>query len=262
MEKFVVKKKYGQNFIKDQNILNKIVSNIEIKSDDLVIEVGPGQGDLTKSILNNCPYYIGYEIDETLKVFLEKIDNDKQKVIYNDFLSQDINNEISKITYDKLYIIANLPYYITTPIIKKIINDKLPVDAMLLMVQNEVADRFSSNPKCREYGSLTVYMNYYFDIKKLFIVKKDVFYPKPNVDSAILLFTRSTKNYKVNSEETFNKLLRDSFQFKRKTIRNNLINYDLEKIESTLIKNKLTLQSRAEEIPLNVFVEISNSIYS
>ena len=89
-----------------------------------------------------------------------------------------------------------------------------------------------------------------------------MFYPKPNVDSAILLFTRSTKNYKVNSEETFNKLLRDSFQFKRKTIRNNLINYDLEKIESTLIKNKLTLQSRAEEIPLNVFVEISNSIYS
>lgn len=260
MEKFIIKKKYGQNFIKDKNLLVKIVSNIEITEKDLVVEIGPGQGDLTDAILINSPHYIGYEIDDSLNEYLSKFNNEKQKIIYGDFLKQNVIEEINKIKYKKLYIIANLPYYITTPIIKKIINDKLPVDEMLLMIQKEVADRLSSPPKHREYGSLTVFMNYYFDVKKLFDVKKENFIPRPNVDSTILKFSISKSNKKVNDESKFNKLLKDSFQFKRKTIKNNLKDYDLEKIEQILVKNNLTLQSRAEEIPLLVYIEIANSI--
>lgn len=253
---FNIKKKFGQNFIKNQNLLKQIVDNITINEDDLVIEIGPGQGDLTKQIIKNNCFYIGYEIDKELSPFLNSVSNNKQQIIYEDFLQANIINMIKDINYKKMYIIANLPYYITTPIIKKIVDDKLPIHEMLLMVQKEVGDRFCSSPKSKDYGSLTVYLNCFFSIKKIIDVKKENFYPKPKVDSVVLKFTIKPSLLNENNIDKFNKLLRDSFQHKRKIIKNNLQEYDLKKIEQILLKNKLSLQSRPEEIPVEVYIKI------
>lgn len=260
MNSFVIKKKFGQNFIKDQNLLNKIIDHLTINEDDLVIEIGPGQGDLTKAILKNNCYYLGYEIDENLFSFLNCFNNIKQKIIYGDFLQKDINDDIRNIPYKKLYVVGNLPYYITTPIIKKIISDKVPLCEMLLMIQKEVADRFCSNPRHKEYGSITVYLNNYFNIERIIDLKNDVFFPKPKVDSAVLKFTKITPLINEKNEKKFNQLLKDSFQFKRKTIKNNLRDYNLDVIEKILLKHGQSLQSRAEEIPVDVFVEMVESL--
>jgi len=260
MEKFNYKKKYGQNFIKNENLLRKILSFIHIAPEDLVIEIGMGQGDLTKILVENNPFYLGYEIDVELKKYLEKYDNDKTIVIFDDFLKTDIISQIKTIQYNNLFIIANLPYYITTPIINKIISSNINPVKMLLMVQKEVADRFTANIKNKEYGSLTVHLSYYFDIKKVLHVDRNNFIPVPNVDSEILLFEKKVIEKKVIDEKHFEKLLKNSFQFKRKTIKNNLFDYNLITVEKVLKSNNLTLIARAEEIPLNVFIDLSNEL--
>ena len=159
-----------------------------------------------------------------------------------------------------LLIIAKLPYYITTPIITKVIELDLDVSKMVIMVQKEVGDRFSSKPGNKEYGSITVFLNYYFNIKKLFDVSRNCFYPKPNVDSVILMLEKKNDTYNVKDREKLFKLIRDSFSFKRKTIKNNLKGYDLNKVEEVLINNGYSLSSRAEELPLDVFIQIANEV--
>lgn len=260
MEKYKAKKYYGQNFIKDKNILRKIVNVVPLQDNDLVIEIGMGQGDLTNIILEKNPYYIGYEIDNDLEPYLVKYNKEKSKVIFGDFLKKNIIEHINDITYNNLYVIANLPYYITTPIIVKIINDQLPVNSMVLMVQKEVADRFTAKINSKQYGSITVYLNSFFNIEKEFIVTKNNFIPKPNVDSEIICLTRNNNNELINDFDYFQNLIKDAFQFKRKTIKNNLRDYDLVIIEKVLKENNLDLNSRAEQIPMEVFVEMSNSL--
>lgn len=259
MKKYRAKKRLGQNFIKDKNLLLKIAGSIEYNQEDLVIEIGMGQGDLTRAIMNYDPNYIGYEIDKDLKEYLEPLRSEKRKILYENFLKSDVLTELKEKKYNNLYIISNVPYYITSAIITKIIKDKLPVKKMVLLVQKEVAERFSAMPKSREYGSMTVYLNYYFNIKKLFSVNRKSFNPIPDVDSELILL-ESIKGKIIVEDEKFEKLLKDSFQFKRKTIKNNLKNYDLSLIEKILIKNNLSLTSRAEEIPVDVFIEICNEI--
>ena len=162
--------------------------------------------------------------------------------------------------YDRLFIIANLPYYITTPIIEKIIDSGVLIEEMYLMMQKEVGERLKASPKTKEYGSLTVYINYYFDVKKVMDVSRNVFIPKPNVDSVVMKFKTKKEKEKVINETHFFALVRNSFRQKRKTIKNNLSEYNLNIVENVLLKNNLSLQSRAEEIPLKVFVEISNEL--
>ena len=159
---------------------------------------------------------------------------------------------------DNIHVIANIPYYITTPIIEKIIDSNLNILDMTLMVQKEVADRLSSKPKSSEYGYITVYLNYYFDVKKLFNVPKECFKPAPKVDSAIIQLVKKDK-VKVN-EGVFFKLIKDSFKLKRKNLRNNLKEYDLDKISKVLSKYDMTLNNRAEELPLEIFIDIANNI--
>ena len=190
---------------------------------------------------------------------LSKFENEKTKIIFDDFLKRDILSDIKEIKYNKLFIIGNLPYYITTPIILSIIESSLNVENMVFMVQKEVADRFSSNPGSKEYGSISVLLNYYFNIKKLFDVSRTKFYPVPNVDSSVIKFEK--KDYLIPVDfEKFNKLVRDSFQFKRKNIKNNLKGYDLNKIDEVLKKYSFSLSSRAEELSMDIFVDIANNI--
>ena len=262
MEKYIAKKKYGQNFIKDTNILYKITNSLPIKENDLVIEIGLGQGDLTKTILEKKSFFIGYEIDKELAVFLDNFQSSKTKIIFKDFLKTNIKEDFDNIEFDKLYVISNLPYYITTPIITKIIKEQIPVDSMILMMQKEVANRFCASPGYRDYGSVTVFLNYYFDIVKLFPVNRKSFTPEPNVDSQVVMFKRKEKLLQINNFETFEKLLRDSFQFKRKTIKNNLHDYDINTLSKILENHGLNLSSRAEEMPLEVFVDLANNIIS
>lgn len=259
---FNFKKKFGQNFIVDENIINSIVTKSAIDKETLVIEIGPGAGSLTAKLAESSKQVLCYEIDTTLKEILNE--NLKQynnvDIIYQDFLEADVINDIKKYNYTKLYIVANLPYYITTPIIINVIEKKLNVDKMVVMVQKEVGDRFKANVGTKDYNSLSIYLNYYFNVKKLMDISRNIFIPKPNVDSIVVEFTKKENNYNLKNEEIFFKLIRDSFTQKRKTIRNNLKNYDLNKIEEVLKKHNQDLSTRAEQITIETFVEIANNL--
>ena len=261
---FNFKKKYGQNFLKNDSIPKKIVHSVDIKEDSLVIEVGPGAGVMTKIIASNpnVKHVIAYEIDESLEDILDEqlIGFDNVTVIYDDFLKRNVQIDLDKYEFTNLYVIANLPYYITTPIIMKLIELNLDLEKVVVMVQKEVADRFCAKPKNREYGSITVFLNYYFDVKKEFDVSRNLFTPKPNVDSIVISLSRRKDRYNVKNQEKFFKLVKDSFKFKRKTLRNNLKGYDLEKISNVLSKYRLDLTVRAEHLPIEVFIDISNNI--
>lgn len=255
--KFNFKKKYGQNFLNDEKVISNIANSIHPNENDLVIEIGPGSGALTKYLKGfNCNV-ICYEIDTELDQYLSKYKSDKLNIIYNDFLKCDVISDISKIKYENLYIIGNLPYYITTPIILRIIELNLNIKEMVFMVQKEVAKRFSSKPGNREYGSITVLLNYFYNIESLFVVNRSKFTPVPNVDSAVIKFN-SKESLSVDFDK-FNKFIKDAFLMKRKNLRNNLKNYDLDKIDSILSKYGFSISNRAEEIPLEVFIEIINN---
>ncbi|MGN1000422.1 MAG: 16S rRNA (adenine(1518)-N(6)/adenine(1519)-N(6))-dimethyltransferase RsmA [Bacilli bacterium] len=251
------KKKYGQNFLIDDNIIKKIISVFSSEKEDLVIEIGPGSGMLTKELAKKSKV-LAYEIDKDLEnILLKNVDSNNLTVIWDDFLNRKISEDIKKFTYNKLFVVANLPYYITTPIIMKIIEEKLNIEEMVLMVQKEVGDRFSSPPGNKNYGSITVFLNYYFEVRKLFDVSRNCFYPKPNVDSVIISLKAKKKEEVVNEEKLF-RLIKDSFKFKRKTLRNNLNGYDLKAIENILKEYNFDLSVRAEQLPLEIFIKITN----
>ena len=259
---FQFKKKFGQNFIVDENVINKIVNLSGVAKETLVLEIGPGSGALTWKLSQYAKNVVCYEIDEKLKPLLDEnvgtLEN--VEVIYEDFLKANINEQLSKHSYGKFYIVANLPYYITTPIIVKIIEDSINVDKIVIMVQKEVGDRFSSKPGNKTYGSVTVFLNHYFEVKKIMDVSRNVFMPVPNVDSIILSMTPTTNKKMLSDEKLFFALVRDAFKQKRKTIRNNLLKYDLLKIEKVLKKHSYDLSVRAENLSYEIFVEIANEL--
>ena len=259
---FKFKKKYGQNFLKDKNILESIVNKSGVDKDTLVIEIGVGAAALTSYLNKKAKYVVGYEIDNTLKEILhDKLKNSTNtQIIFDDFLNRTIKDDISKYNYKKLYVVANLPYYITTPIIEKIINDNVAVDKIVVMVQKEVGDRFNAKVGSKEYNSLTIFLNYYFEIKKLINVSRNSFIPAPNVDSVVIEMKQREKKYYVKNESLFFKLVRDSFKYKRKNLRNNLNGYNLDRILEVLKKYNLDLNVRAEAITIDIFMEISNNL--
>ena len=260
MDKFVHKKSLGQNFLKDKNILMKIIDAVDVKEDDLVIEIGPGQGALTKYLKLYHSNLICYEVDNRVRKYLDKFVDEKTKIIYEDFMKRNFVRDISEVKFNKLYVIANLPYYITSPIIEKLIESRLDVNGMVFMVQKEVADRFAAKPGSKDYGYMTVYLNYYYDVEKLFFVDRKCFDPVPNVDSAVIRFNKKEDKPELKNEKLFFKLIKDSFHMKRKNIRNNLKTYNLDIIEKTLNKYGLNLQDRAENISLECFIELANNL--
>ncbi len=262
MEDFKFKKSYGQNFLNDHNIIENIVSKTNIEKDSLVIEIGPGAGILTKELAKYAKNVLSYEIDNRLEEILDENLKDYHNIniIFDDFLKRDIKDDIKDYDYKKLYVVANIPYYITTPILMKIIDSKLPFEAITIMIQKEVGERFTARIGTRDYSSITVYLNYYFDIIKLFDVSRNCFTPKPNVDSVVISLVKKKDKYHVSNEELFFEFVRDAFKYKRKNLRNNLKRYDLVKIDKVLQKYHKDLTSRAEELDINIFVDIANEL--
>lgn len=264
MSDFKFKKKYGQNFLQNKNIINRIAMVGNVSDDSLIIEVGPGSGNLTVALaeLYKKSNILAYEVDSSLEDILTNRlrDYNNVKILFADFLKADVVNDIKNYTYDSLYFISNVPYYITTPILFKLINSDLFFEKIVMMVQKEVGDRFCSKVGSKSYGALTVILNYYFEIKKEFIVDRNQFYPKPNVDSVVVSFSNKRNKEKLNNRAFFFKLVHDSFQFRRKTLRNNLKNYDLEKIQMILSKYDYDLNVRAEKLDYKIFIEIANSL--
>ena len=264
MEKYDVKfkKKFGQNFLKDINVVKKIVRSAEIDGKSLVIEVGPGGGIMTRELSLVAENVLAYEIDEELKEEHAKRlgDRDNITILFQDFLESDIVSDVEKYDYDKLYFVSNVPYYITTPIILKLIESGLSFEKIVMMVQKEVGDRFSTKSGNKEYGSITVLLNYFYNIKKEFFVSRKQFVPEPNVDSVIISFSEKNDKLPLNNFKFFEKLVRDSFQYKRKTLRNNLKGYDLDKVNKVLEKYGKDLSVRAEALDVEVFVEIANEL--
>lgn len=257
---FQFKKMYGQNFIREANIVEKICHVAEIKENSLVIEIGAGSGMLTRELAKVSGHVLTYEIDEALEDILavELKEYSNIDIIFDDFLHRDLIADLKNYTYEHLYVVANLPYYITTPIITRIIDSNLPVEKIVVMVQKEVGDRFSAKVGTKDYNSLTVFLNYYFSIKKEFLVSRNCFVPKPNVDSVVVSFTKKENRLEVFNLELFFSLVRDSFKFKRKTLRNNLKNYQFSMIEEGLKQLGYQGTVRAEQLSLEDFVFLSN----
>ena len=264
MERYSVKfkKKFGQNFLKEVNTVKKIVSVANIGDNSLVIEVGPGGAIMTRELAQVADHVLAYEIDTDLKDELASrlVECDNVEVKFMDFLTSDLKSDVEKFNTSNIYFVSNVPYYITTPILMKIMESGVPFKKIVMMVQKEVGDRFSTTPGNREYGSITVLLNYFYDVKKEFIVSRKQFVPEPNVDSVIVSFTEKEDKLPLKDFDKFQKLILDSFQFKRKNLRNNLKGYDLEKIESILNLWGYDLTVRAEQLDVEIFVEIANAI--
>ncbi len=264
MEKYDVKfkRKYGQNFLKNISVVERIVDVSGVGARDLVIEVGPGGAIMTRELSKRAGNVLAYEIDEDLKDELSKrLDGcSNVDVLFKDFLDADLVNDVKNYSYDKLFFVSNVPYYITTPILMKLIDSNLSFSKIVMMVQKEVGDRFSTKPGSKEYGSITVLLNYFFDVKKEFLVSRNQFVPVPNVDSVIVSFTEKKDKKYLKDFTFFQKVVRDSFQFKRKTIKNNLRSYDLDTVSNVLSKYGYDLSVRAENLQLDVFVDLANEL--
>lgn len=262
MVNFDYKKSLGQNFLKDENIIDKIVSAPLIGRNNLVIEIGPGAGALSKRLVNCFDNVLMYEIDTRLYEILNgNLDGyNNYEIIFDDFLRRDVLSDIKKYNYEHLYVVANLPYYVTSPIVMKIIKDRLPVDEIVIMIQKEVAERYTSVPGKKEYGEISVYLQYFFEISKVCNVSRNAFIPRPQVDSCVIKMKKRDVLPYVKDFSLFEKLIRDSFKFKRKTIKNNLKNYDLNIISRVLEKYGYDNNVRSENLSYEIFVDMSNEL--
>lgn len=239
---FTFKKSFGQNFLTDTNILQKIVDTAEIDRSVNVIEIGPGIGALTEFLAENAAEVMAFEIDNRLIPILADTlrDFDNVQVINQDILKSDLQSQIKQFKNPDLplKVVANLPYYITTPILMHLIESKIPFQEFVVMMQREVADRISAEPNTKAYGSLSIAVQYYMTAKVAFIVPKTVFVPAPNVDSAILKMVRRPEPLiEVTDEDFFFRVAKVGFVHRRKTLWNNLTSH-FGKTEE--IKTKLT----------------------
>ena len=263
---FTFKKSFGQNFLTDTNILQKIVDTAEIDENVNVIEIGPGIGALTEFLAENAAEVMAFEIDERLVPILADTlrDFDNVRVVNEDILKSDLQARIKEFANPNLPIkvVANLPYYITTPILMHLIESGIPFSEFVVMMQREVADRISAQPNSKSYGSLSIAVQYYMTAKVAFIVPRTVFVPAPNVDSAILkMVRRDQPAVEVNDEAFFFKVSKASFTHRRKTLWNNLTSYFGKsnevktKLESALDNAELSPSVRGEALDLQEYDE-------
>lgn len=263
-----VKKQFGQNFLMDNNIINKICDISNISKDVNVIEIGPGLGFLTQELMVRANKVMCYEIDpEMVKVVTNRFENVDNVIIkYQDFLKANIDKDIENYLNDKpVIVVANLPYYITTAILLKILEESKYIKQMTVMMQLEVADRICGKPSTKDYNSLSVLMQYFTTCKLAIKVGAGCFYPEPNVDSAVVLVRHKEEiEYKALNEEYFKKFNRIVFAQRRKTLANNLkqgFGYSKELIESILNKNNISLTIRTEALKVEEIVFLSNEFY-
>jgi len=270
---FTFKKSFGQNFLTDTNILQKIVDTAEVDKKVNVIEIGPGIGALTEFLAENAAEVMAFEIDDRLVPILADTlrDFDNVTVVNQDILKVDLAQYIAEFKNPDLPIkvVANLPYYITTPILMHLIESGIPFSEFVVMMQKEVADRISAQPNTKAYGSLSIAVQYYMTAKVAFIVPRTVFVPAPNVDSAILkMVRREQPAVEVQDEKFFFKVSKASFVHRRKTLWNNLTSYFGKseevktKLERALEKADLVANVRGEALDLAAFARLSDALKS
>ncbi len=263
-------KKLGQNFLINDNVIENIIEASNIEEKDLVIEIGPGLGTLTSKLLERAEKVIAIELDDKMISILK----DRFK-LYNNFillnddvLKIDLNSLIKENVGDleKIKIVANLPYYITTPIIMKLLEDKLGIYSITVMVQKEVADRITAMPGDKLSGAITYSVNYYAEAKKIVFVDKSSFIPAPEVDSEVIkLDIRKTPVVEVDNEEMFFRVIKASFMQRRKTLVNGLVNSgiitDKVRIKEIFDNIGIDMNIRGEKLTIEQFAELSNLIY-
>ncbi|MBM7663413.1 16S rRNA (adenine1518-N6/adenine1519-N6)-dimethyltransferase [Bacillus mesophilus] len=268
---FSFKKSLGQNFLIDTNILHNIVDFAEINENSCAIEIGPGIGALTEQLAKRAKKVVAFEIDQRLLPILEDTLSpySNVKVIHQDVLKANVREVIQEEFGDQedIMVVANLPYYVTTPILMKLLEERLPLRGIVVMLQKEVADRMAAGPNTKEYGSLSIAVQYYTEAKTVMTVPKTVFVPQPNVDSAVIRLTRRSKPaVEVIDESFFFEVVRSSFGQRRKTILNNL-SHNLSK---KLSKEQLLLaleaaeiapERRGESLSILEFGKLSDSLY-
>ena len=268
---FTFKKSFGQNFLTDTNILQKIVDTAEIDKKVNVIEIGPGIGALTEFLAESAAEVMAFEIDDRLVPILADTlrDFDNVTVVNQDILKVDLAQYIAEFKNPGLPIkvVANLPYYITTPILMHLIESGIPFSEFVVMMQREVADRISAQPNTKAYGSLSIAVQYYMTAKVAFIVPRTVFVPAPNVDSAILkMVRRDQPAVEVQDEKFFFKVSKASFVHRRKTLWNNLTSHfgkseeTKAKLTAALEQAELSPSVRGEALTLADFARLADAL--
>lgn len=265
MQKVIAKKKFGQNFLEDKNILNNIASQGDLDKDTLVIEIGPGTGNLTEYLLSKAKRVIAFEIDDDLiPILTDRFKNEDFILVHQDILTININEYINKYKGDlsKVVIVGNLPYYITTPIILGLLEQDLDVKSYVFMVQDEVADRLTAFTGKKDYNALSVLINYKTNSKKCFKVSPNAFNPAPNVYSAVVKLEPREITKKPDNEALFFTLNRAIFKQRRKTLANNLKEYGLSKDVINNLLNTLGFKPtiRPEELDINDIINLSNEV--
>ena len=270
----VANKRFGQNFLIDDSILEGIVENANITKNDLVIEIGPGLGNLTDYILDRAGFAVLVEIDKKMIDILNDRFKDKNNytLLNEDVLKISLDEYVTKlkeeknITFDKIKVVANLPYYITTPILFKLLQDETCIDEIMVMVQKEVADRMVANYKTKDYGILTLMIEYLSDADIKIIVPNNSFIPAPNVTSAVIGL-KKRKKYTVKNEKLLFELIHASFAKRRKKMINslqmsNFNNFSKSQIEEIFESCNIDFNTRAEELPIEKYIEIVDKIAS
>ena len=268
---FNFQKKFGQNFLIDTHVLGKIIEESGITKDDFVLEIGPGIGTMTQYLCENARGVAAVEIDKNLIPILADTLSayDNVEVINDDILKVDINKLAEEKNGGKpIKVVANLPYYITTPIIMGLFESHVPIDSITIMVQKEVADRMQVGPGTKEYGALSLAVQYYAKPEIVAIVPPNCFMPRPNVGSAVIRLTRHKEvPVQVNDEKLMFKIIRASFNQRRKTLANGLnnapdIHLSKEVIQESIEELGVPVNIRGEALTLQQFAQLSNIIGS
>lgn len=258
-------KNFGQNFIFDTNLLKAIVNDAGINEHTEVLEIGTGAGTLTKEIAMSSKKVVSFEIDTNLMpVISENLSMvNNAQVIFRDIMKESMENIESNFE-DDYVMIANLPYYITTPIIFKFLENATRLKSMVIMVQKEVADRLCANANTAQYGAITAVINAVANTKVTRIVKRNMFIPAPNVDSAVVRIDFDKNKYNINSYDNFSKLVKCAFHMRRKTLVNNLkssFGFDKETIENAFATLNIPIGVRGETLTPQQFVDLSNLLF-
>lgn len=265
---FAFQKKFGQNFLIDSNVLESIIRGAEITKDDFVLEIGPGIGTMTQYLCEAARQVVAVEIDKMLIPILEDTlsEYDNVEVINQDVLKVDIKYLAEEKNNGKpIKVVANLPYYITTPIIMGLFESGVPIDSITIMVQKEVADRMQTGPGSKDYGALSLAVQFYATAKVILNVSATCFMPRPNVDSAVIKLTRHKElTVNVADEKLMFKIIRASFNQRRKTLVNGLKNspelsFSKEQIVKAIEKIGKPETIRGEALTLEEFAELANA---
>ena len=264
---FKFSKSLGQNFLIDTNVIDRILEGARVQEGDYVIEVGPGIGTLTKEMGRTAEKVVAIEIDKTLIPILEETlaDFTNIEVINQDILKVDVQELVKeKLNGGPVKLIANLPYYITTPIVMKFLEEDIPVTDIVVMVQKEVADRMNAQPNSKDYGALSVAVQYYCDTEIVAKAPRHMFMPQPNVDSTVIgLHVREEKKYNVDNEDIFFKTVKASFGQRRKTLLNSLGGLGFlskDQIKVALQEANIDEKRRGETLSIEEFASLSNAV--